>query len=409
MNQKNLMIKKNDYEKYQIILPYRFLFGKRRRNYLSAELEKLHPCFSDEFSFDSDYRRLTRKGVSADVMVIHKYKLAEYETGHAVAGTGFLAEDCKHHRFFISEKIRLTVAAGVCLVVVIGLLGGISFGRFLKQSEIEVESDSLNQFISEDEEVSDFDDSAPVLGNQFFETVKNAGGEVSFLYWHTDGFRENLEAGISGVYPEVLEQIAAGENSGGKLLQTAYEKGVPTLQFSATRKIKNGVRANQKTEIHNKEEFCKALRSTLSSSGAVLKNENFSPYQITFSVDSNKSEQVFSDMAAVLNQFEKSVSVVKLEQQNEKLEAEVGVEENAFLSAVLNLELIAENTDIFKKRKQTESVTQSIAARAAVNTKLTSLEPEASKLGEIKDKTGRTIVFYKTSEGKIKKITEGNE
>ena len=46
---KNCAVKKSDYENYSINLPFKFLLGKRRKKFIFKELEKLHPCFSDEY------------------------------------------------------------------------------------------------------------------------------------------------------------------------------------------------------------------------------------------------------------------------------------------------------------------------------------------------------------------------
>ena len=99
---------------------------------------------------------------------------------------------------------------------------------------------------------------------------------------------------------------------------------------------------------------------------------------------------------------------MKLDEQNGKLEAEICIEENFILGTGLNLEFIAENAEIFKRKKKTVPANK-IATVSSVDTKLVSLEAGVSKLGEIKDKNGKKIVFYKNSEGKIKKIMEEKE
>ena len=74
---KNCAVKKSDYEKYSIILPFKFLLGKRRKKFIFKEREKLHPCFSDEYCFDSKILYKNWK-FFADVLVMNKMKLASY-------------------------------------------------------------------------------------------------------------------------------------------------------------------------------------------------------------------------------------------------------------------------------------------------------------------------------------------
>ena len=63
------MLKKKDFECYNVLLPFSTIAGKRRRRYLCSELEKRHPCFSDEFAYDLVLKRLCRKGIQTEVYV----------------------------------------------------------------------------------------------------------------------------------------------------------------------------------------------------------------------------------------------------------------------------------------------------------------------------------------------------
>ena len=67
MNQTSNIIRKRDFEKYEIVIPFTSIFGKRKSRFLSSELEKLHPCFSDEYAFDSFLKKLSSKGIFSDV------------------------------------------------------------------------------------------------------------------------------------------------------------------------------------------------------------------------------------------------------------------------------------------------------------------------------------------------------
>ena len=92
MSLKNNVIKRRDFERYEIIVPFSSLVGRRRKSFLSSELEKRHPCFSDEFAFDSGIKKISKKGMLADVLVVNKYKLAEYEQRRKFSGRGFFLE-----------------------------------------------------------------------------------------------------------------------------------------------------------------------------------------------------------------------------------------------------------------------------------------------------------------------------
>ena len=77
MNQKDNVLRKKDFEEYEVILPFSSMFGKRKKQFICSELEKMHPCFSDEFTFDNDLKGLRRNGLFEKIFVIRKNKLAE--------------------------------------------------------------------------------------------------------------------------------------------------------------------------------------------------------------------------------------------------------------------------------------------------------------------------------------------
>ena len=124
--QKSNVIKKNDFEKYELEIPFISMAGKKHRQFVCSELEKRHPCFSDEFAFDSVVKRISRKGLSEDVYVVNKYKLAEYENRRSFPGIGFYLENLKHrHRLFIERKWKLTFWSLIAALS-IGLSGGLA-------------------------------------------------------------------------------------------------------------------------------------------------------------------------------------------------------------------------------------------------------------------------------------------
>lgn len=129
--QKNNVLRKRDYERYEIMIPFIYTFGKRKEKFLCSELEKMHPCFSDEFTIDTSIKGITRKGFFEDVYVMNKLKLAEYERKRSIAGAGFFAEKESDitktglnfsRRIFVEKKLKLTVY-GVIFCLLLGITG----------------------------------------------------------------------------------------------------------------------------------------------------------------------------------------------------------------------------------------------------------------------------------------------
>ena len=67
----------------------------------------------------------------------------------------------------------------------------------------------------------------------------------------------------------------------------------------------------------------------------------------------------------------------------------------------MDLKLLAENASLFIKGKKNPEIH---TARAAV--KKSQMDAGYKKIGEIKNPDGKIISFYKSSEGKIKRIQE---
>ncbi len=77
----NVVIKAEDYELYRINIEKSNvlkLLGKTKNKYIYSELEKRHPCFCNEWAFDTKLM-LNKKEFFYNVVVIYKAKLAEYQ------------------------------------------------------------------------------------------------------------------------------------------------------------------------------------------------------------------------------------------------------------------------------------------------------------------------------------------
>ena len=84
LKRSSLLCLPRDYDFYSILIPVQGIIKKWRDKYLYAELVKRHPCFSDSCCYDSRLR-ISRQGIFADVVVMQKFRLAEYLANHAQA------------------------------------------------------------------------------------------------------------------------------------------------------------------------------------------------------------------------------------------------------------------------------------------------------------------------------------
>ena len=115
----------NDYDFYTIPLPVKTLLHRQKDRYIGSQLEKLHPCFSDDCSFDS-HLSLGKKGLNADVVVMQKYKVAEYKALYK----RMFVQERKHIQFFAGNKcMRRGVVAVVGLLMLVFALVFFSYRK----------------------------------------------------------------------------------------------------------------------------------------------------------------------------------------------------------------------------------------------------------------------------------------
>ena len=403
MNKNSAFINKSDCEKYQIIFPYRFLFGRRRENYLCSELEKLHPCFSDEFSFDSGFCSFTRKGIRSDVVVIHKNKLAEYEGKRKLSGTGFFIEDCHKHRYFVSEGIKVSVFA--CFLFLTTFLISLFFHMLSHRNK-----DVLLSDISYDSSIESGQNSEEknrekeaMLGEQLIGFVKSAAGSVLFLRWKSTDAMESIEAKLRKVFPEQL--------SGMNINSVNYEKGIPEIQVSAVRANKNtnsGRGANGLPFVKSKpeQELCRIIREVVARNNGAVQEEKFQPYRISFSCNTGSSSRIFFELGKIFEEAGKKVSEVNLSSASDGvLEVLLDVGEAEKTGAGINLNIIAANPEVFMKREK-----KKLSETADSHSQIIAFSSDSKnvmKLGEIKGGDGKTIIYFKDAEGKIKRSIGG--
>ena len=420
----NIFLKDFDYEKYQLVLPYRFLFGRKRQRFIYSELEKKHPCFSGEFCYDSTIRKVSKKGFVSDVMVIHKNKLAEYEAKRylsasgigRITGTGFLVDFSTRRRFFVNEKLKRVFAVS-CFFVIAILILFVLTGVLRLTGRTKEESIQKPGFVEEQPvpAVDDVEESFSLrreVCEKFFNCINAAGGRVLTFRWEILNGSEILEAKVKGVFPEQLD--------GFDMPDVSYEAGIPMIQVCRVVPVrawksafKNGVRVGDMTEGRFDAEFYKSVRKALTVNGAVLKEERPSPYLIRFSCNEKVMGTLFADVAGCFADAGVEVCSVRVMAasgsssgtQSGDFEISIGGV-GAAPAPGIDLAVVGENTGVFGEIKnQPKSSSQNVKQNLPAKNKIMK-KTEGQKIGEIKTSEGKVIVFYKTSEGKIKKIME---
>ena len=416
----NIVLKNFDYEKYQLVLPYRLLFGRKRKRFIYSELEKMHPCFSDEFCFDSDICKVSKKGFVSDVMVIHKNTLAEYEAKryesavgiNRITGSGFFIDSCKRRRFFVNEKFKRMIVT-LCFVFLMVFISLVLAGVKKVAGISKKENVQAFAFVEEQnvQTADDVEQNVAIVfrpGEKFFDNISAAGGRVLSFRWEMADGSEVLEAKIKGVFPEQFE--------GMKMSAVSYENEQPVILVTDVRPSPvNSLYQRSEGEVAGSfdSEFYKRVRQVLSKNGAVLKEERRTPYLIRFSCNEKVLKTLLNGVAGCFADFGGEVCSIYIQAAGGSssgtgdgdFEISIGGEEAAQARGI-ELAVVAENAEFFGEIKKSQlSVSQSRKQNSPV--KNDGLEKsEGQKIGEIKTAEGSVIVFYKTSDGKIKKMKE---
>ena len=419
----NIVLKNFDYEKYQLVLPYRLLFGRKRKRFIYSELEKMHPCFSDEFCFDSDICKVSKKGFVSDVMVIHKNTLAEYEAKryesavgiNRITGSGFFIDSCKRRRLFVNEKFKRMIVT-LCFVFLMIFIFLVLAGA-KKVAEISKKENVQAFAFVEEQNVQTADDEEQNVaivfrsGEKFFDSISAAGGRVLSFRWEMANGSEVLEAKIKGVFPEQLEEM--------KMSAVNYENEQPVILVTDVRP------AHSKGDFQKTgdmvcssfdPEFYKSVRNVLSKNGAALKQEMHAPYSVLFSCKRNALASLLNGVADCIADAGGYVCSVNIQTASgtssgiapEDFEISIKGIERAAQTQGVDLVVVAENAELFGEMKNQKIIGQSQKLNPPDKNEKNE-KTVSNKIGEIKTSDGNVIIFYKSTDGKIKKIMEAQK
>lgn len=227
---KNLILKK-DYERYTVHLPLKMILRHGYKRFLFSELQKRHPCFSEDCSFDSKVK-FGKNGLKSDVVVMNRLKLLEYRN----RGRSLFIEENNRKKVFRSEKIS---ARTFSLALMILLAGGflITCGLWkLMENSPAVEDKTPEKPVSEKTVESADAMKAGELLQEFLSVMDCGGGRILELEWKSSGLQESFSAAVKLIYPEAFEgskeKITAGNVS--------YKLGKPQMTVQGEGRIAAG-------------------------------------------------------------------------------------------------------------------------------------------------------------------------
>lgn len=188
------------YDYYSIPFPVKAVGRIQKNKYLCSQLEKLHPCFSDDCCFDSRIR-FSAHGLRADVVVMQKFRLAEYKRQNH--HKPIYIEELKKIPFFNDHKIKVGIAlTALALALLIFLV--CFYTRYRqKQESMQTLKTSVSADFNESKELELAPDSFFAI-KTFFETISLYDGKVADFSWKLNGFSQEYNLSLQYIFPEQL-------------------------------------------------------------------------------------------------------------------------------------------------------------------------------------------------------------
>lgn len=389
MKTKKYVVCDKDYELYKFFLPKEVLFGRNRKRFIENELGKRHPCYSDDFCFEN-FIVISKKGFEAKVVVMEKNKVSELKTEEK--GKRLYIKPLKHFVFEtgvfgVWKKIKGTVILGIIICLICSLYLYFFKKNISNESVIE-EKEQNNAFIQEESVRNRID------VNNFFKIVENNNGYINWFEWRYEETLEELASSVLFVYPEKF--IEAEDEL--KVSAVSYIDKKPSMIVTEKKHYKTF--ANQNRNELNNLFYVSLLRKILEANNAIIIEENFSPYSLSFSfnnTEKNKNEKnLISKIAEFARENELIISYlyikntennnfdVRLAFANKKIEG-IDLE---IIGKFLKLMVVNQNKD-----KNLQVVKEKIPKKE---------KSIGTKMGEVIHADGKKVEFYKTQEGKIK-------
>ena len=379
----------DDYDFYTIPLPPKLLLNSRKNKYICGQLEKLHPCFSDDCSFDS-FLSLEKKGLRANVLVMYKHKIAEYKANKS----RLFIKECKYHQFFVEGKKKvagllsgLLLLTGLCLLAFLpdfvgGKEGGQASGQASDQASVQT---SQNPPAS----LSPQDLPKGLYAPQVLYLVAKNGTYIRSFSWNYDGFTEALSMQISGLYPEQLVDFSPQPD----FSSITFEDAIPLMTISFNENQSQTVNKNfpEQELLSLKKDF----RSLILSSRLVLSEESVNPFGLKLLI-SKDSKKDFILLLEYIRQKQLCLSSINIIADDLQTRVQLIFSSVKLCDQTEFLNSLIENLQLFHSPEKDRK-----SRKVLVEKKQEPQSKNFTKVGQIQKPDGSITSYYKDEKGKI--------
>lgn len=379
MKLKSIKCSAQDYDFYTIAFPLKALFKNKRNRYISSQLEKLHPCFSQAWAFDS-HLRLSKAGLKADVVVMQNYKLAEYKSNKK----RLIFAERKSRAFFTGRQTWLRafiLPVPVFFLLLLVLFIVIRPEPSSKESASTKTEPAIQSSLSDSQEHE-----KKYLAADLLSAILELGGSIQNFSWSYDGFNENLSLLLYKLYPEDLSDFS----SKVKFSSLAFKDSMPSMTINFSRHYVQ----SQNNFITDYSQIKKDLRKIIQNNNIELIEESTNPYGIKIRLLQNQR----ADLLKLLDYFissELSLSAIKINNSSGFINADFVFAQRKF----------DDMTDFYQKLIKVQNQQQGESQKniELPLQKEQSQNPQgfSTKIGQIIKPDGSVISYYKDEKGKI--------
>ena len=420
------VVKNSDYETYWIPIPFGSFLGKQKNKFLYGELEKRHPCFSDDYLFCSKTFLKNRK-LESKVFVMDKMKLAEYKLQYPKGQ--FVSEDKRKLPLFYQSQHGKKIGILILFAILI-----ISFFQMVKNKKSHTLENNLivdTVIESEEEKITLPDNFNFILNDEcecLFEIINCNKSAIKSFCWEYSNFYERFDVSVNSVFPEVvLDSLPES-----KISNVNYYENKPS--FILTYEKKNVIEGLENENQKENNEIIQNVRNLLLENKCTLIEETVNPRVFRFNLTVKQKDFMH---------FQKENLFIRLGHflYKEKIMLELfsfnckKIEENAVLFDVAirfgdykigesvqfiqedenskNIcEFIGKNIEPFfieiisdtpKSKKTNYKDLGGKSNFLEKREKLNNPVVVKDRIGEIKNKDGSITIFYKSKENKILK------
>lgn len=406
------VVRKNEYDRYLIPMPFSKLLGERKKKYIFSELEKRHPCFSNKFCFDSRFR-LGKKGILSDVVVMDKGKYSAYRKKGGIYFEGLRFKRFRKDFFFIMFPFFLLLFAVFVLLFKWNSAALTSSYDSLSELDLDEGKNSAKN----DSEIIGSDDFLVTSGGfveELFECLKEANGKISVLTWKIRDKKEFVSMQVKDMSPDELFKFKGNEHF--EISPVSYEGAGNSFFFSCEKGVFE--RGNERREnddfseteyLKEKSElpYQKEIRGLLLKDNCILIEEKYFPYSIRFKLG---NLEVFKSLGELLKSRNLAVKELRIQVEDSAFFlADVLFEEMMDFDSGVDLQVLEGAWSIFDVSLKSSSVEPKKIVEEKESRKKVLSEENLTKVGEVRYADGSGIVFYKDRNGKMIKKERGKD